>query len=195
MLYKKRNNEDDFKWFVPPIDQRIEITKRAHLLGHFGVASNIKALQKERYFWPKMEQDVDFVIDNALDANWIFDRVAIDCLLGLSKTQEGYKGVEYLKKNPFTMPIKSKTAEEIASYIFQFICLFGPQIHTDQDKEFLNKTVERLTTMIGDEQRITSSYHPQTNGLVERFNQNLIKSFKKHADNNTNHWDKFLLWV
>ena len=38
----------------------------------------------------------------------------------------------------------------------------------DQRKEFVNEVSENLHEMTGIEQRITSAYHPQFNGLCER---------------------------
>ena len=38
----------------------------------------------------------------------------------------------------------------------------------DQGKEFVNAVSKNLHEMTGTEQRITSSYHPQSNGLCER---------------------------
>ena len=40
----------------------------------------------------------------------------------------------------------------------------------DQGREFCNKVSENLFNLIGTSQRITSAYHPQANGLVERAN-------------------------
>ena len=38
----------------------------------------------------------------------------------------------------------------------------------------------------------TSSYHPQTNGLVERANSTLIKSFRVYCDKDQNNWPQKL---
>ena len=40
--------------------------------------------------------------------------------------------------------------------------------------------------------RISSAYHPQTNGLVERFNQTLEKSLVKVVNSNQCNWDETL---
>ena len=40
------------------------------------------------------------------------------------------------------------------------------------------------------EHRISSAYHPQTNGMVERFNQTLQRSLVKFVNDNQNDWDE-----
>ena len=42
------------------------------------------------------------------------------------------------------------------------------------------------------EHRISSAYHPQTNGLVERFNQTLQRSLVKVVNENQTDWDEKL---
>ena len=55
----------------------------------------------------------------------IFERFGADLILGLPETQEGYIGIllitEYLTKFPHGFPIKSKTAQEIAEKLFEYI--------------------------------------------------------------------------
>ena len=38
----------------------------------------------------------------------------------------------------------------------------------------------------------TSSYHPQTDGLTERFNRTLINIISKYVDRNQDDWDNHL---
>jgi hypothetical protein len=65
----------------------------------------------------------------ALPVTGIFDRIGMDLLLGLKETNEGYIGIlvitEYLSKYPYAVPITSKSAEEIARRLFEYISLFG----------------------------------------------------------------------
>ena len=209
---------DSFNLIVPRKEERNMLILNAHLLGHFQILTTVNRL-KEKYYWKTMKDDVKKVIDNcmtcirhqkvpeihqpaqALAITGIFDRVGIDLVLGLPETSSGYNGIlvitEYLTKYPYAVPIRSKTADEIAEKLFIYISLFGPpkQILSDQGKEFVNKIVKNLTKVTGVEHRITSPYHPQTNGMTERLNQTLIQSLKKHAEVEPTGWDKWLPFV
>ena len=132
---------------VPSKKDRYEIINLEHRLGHFQTDTVLTSLQK-RFYWPKMKDDIRCIINkcstcnrhnkvkvwehpaNAIEPTGIFDRIGIDLVLGLPETKEGYKGIlvitEYLSKYPYAVPIKSKTAVEIAENLFQYISLFGP---------------------------------------------------------------------
>ena len=43
----------------------------------------------------------------------------------------------------------------------------------DQGREFVNEVADELHSMTGTQQRQTSAYHPQSNGLVERQNHTI----------------------
>jgi transposase InsO family protein len=126
------------------------------------------------------------------------ERIGIDLAFGLPETDEGYHGVlvitEFLSKYPFAVPIKSKLAAEIAEHLFNFISLFGPPelMLSDRGKEFINQLVDELLNQIGIEHVVTSSYHPRTDGLTEKYNQTLLRALRKHADDNPTTWPKWL---
>ena len=84
---------------VPKPDERIDLIKKAHLLGHFQTDSTLKRLQDE-YNWKNMRDDVEKVVKScidccrnhktitvdhgakALEISSIFQRVGIDLTLG-----------------------------------------------------------------------------------------------------------------
>ena len=51
-----------------------------------------------------------------------------------------------------------------------------------QGKEFVNEVSENLHEMAGTEQRITSAYHPQSNGLYKRQNHTIKDSLVKDLE-------------
>ena len=193
LWYIKSHNKADTYKKVPKAADRMDIATKAHLLGHFQVESTLSRL-KEEYHWKNMLRDVERVVSQceecrkdhrvvpmehpakALNVNGIFDRVGMDLTFGLPVTKEGFNGLlvitEYLTKYPYAVPIKSKTAEEIAEKLLVYISLFGPPktILSDQGTEFNNAVVDKLVKATGVERRITSAYHPRTNGQTERFN-------------------------
>ena len=65
-------------------------------------------------------------------------------------------------------------------------------IISDQGREFVNAVNKRLFAMTNTDHRISSAYHPQTNGLVERFNQTLQRSLLKVVNENQTDWDEKL---
>lgn len=105
---------------------------------------------------------------------------------------DGFKyvaiAVDYLSKYSLAKPLKDKSAESVADFIFEWICLFGcPEVQiNDQGKEFCNAVLEELNARTGIEQRVTAAYHPQTNGLVENFNgtvkDGLLKVLEEHIE-------------
>ena len=56
----------------------------------------------------------------------------------------------------------------------------------------MNEVSKYIFTMTKTKHRISSSYHPQTNALVERFNQTLQRSMVKFVNESKNNWDEKL---
>ena len=63
-------------------------------------------------------------------------------------------------------------------------------IITDQGREFVNSLSAQLYQKTNTQHRITSAYHPQTNGLTERFNQTLSRCLAKTVNDNQDNWDE-----
>ena len=65
-------------------------------------------------------------------------------------------------------------------------------IITDQGKEFTNELVEELTERLQTEHRVTSAYHPQSNGQRERDNRTLKDCLTKVVNDHGNDWDTYI---
>lgn len=63
---------------------------------------------------------------------------------------------------------------------------------SDQGREFVNQIEAELFRLSGIEHRITTAYHPQTNGLTERFNQTLQTALLKVVNDTQSDWDYHL---
>ena len=56
----------------------------------------------------------------------------------------------------------------------------------------MNEVNKNLFRRFKTEHRISTAYHPQTNGLVERFNQTLQRSLVKLVNKNQDDWDEYI---
>lgn len=63
---------------------------------------------------------------------------------------------------------------------------------SDQGREFINHLNDELQALLGTEHRMTSAYHPQSNGLVEKFNHTIQSCLLKIVNNHQNDWDDHL---
>ena len=80
------------------------------------------------------------------------------------------------------------------SVIVYFIHRFGcpKTIISDQGREFVNSVNAELQTLLGTEHRMTSAYHPQSNGLAEKFNHTIQSCLLKVVNDHHNNWDVYL---
>ena len=98
---------------------------------------------------------------------------------------------DYFSKWPEAKAIPTKEARHVAEFLYTLFMRHGfcPCVISDQGREFCNQITDCLFELTGTEHRVTSAYHPQSNGLVERFNQTLIV---KKAHDNQHQWDQHI---
>ncbi|HVH96631.1 MAG TPA: DDE-type integrase/transposase/recombinase, partial [Bacillus sp. (in: firmicutes)] len=127
-----------------------------------------------------------------------FYQIGIDFVGPLPQTKTGNKyiivAVDYLTKWPEARAVPRATAEETTKFIYEeIICRHGcPQkILTDRGTHFKNQLVEALTKQFEIQHLLSTPYHPQTNGLVERFNRTLCESLAK-LSKQKEEWDQYI---
>ena len=118
-------------------------------------------------------------------------------ICSLIRTPEGFVGivvaVDYFTKWVEAQPIMDKSSVTIAEFIYGLICRHGcSRIQINhQGREFVNTLAEELFKMTGVKQIITSAYHPQSNGLVERNNRTIQNSMLKILKGENEKWPSF----
>ena len=65
-------------------------------------------------------------------------------------------------------------------------------IHSDQGREFENKVMQELCLLCGAHNTRTTPYHPESDGLVERFNRTWLMMLAMFAGENKDDWDDLL---
>ena len=71
---------------------------------------------------------------------------------------------------------------------------YGPPrtMRSDRGGQFVSKIVAKINDIFGVAQRHTSSYHPQADGLVERFNKTLESMIASYVGEFQRDWDVYL---
>ena len=69
------------------------------------------------------------------------------------------------------------------------------QLLSDHERAFFSKLLQEIGMLLGFHKVNTTAYHPQTDGLVERFNRTLIDKPAKTAEQNDMNWDEKLPFV
>ena len=166
--------------------------------GHLGRDKTLDKLIQSGFWWPNMNVDVRKYVATCTQCqkgstrfakvaaelhtipvpNKVWHQVGVD-LCSLKVTPDGFVGIcvvaDYFSKWVEAKPIKSKSSVEVATFLYELICCYGcPSIQiNDQGREFCNKVCDKLFELTGTKQRVTSAYHPQSNGLVERANHTI----------------------
>ena len=73
--------------------------------------------------------------------------------------------------------MKNKCADTVANLLVEYIILrFGMPlvIHSDQGREFENGLMKLLCTLLGCTKTRTTTYHPESDSMIERFNRTCL---------------------
>ena len=188
-----------------------ETVESVAMSGHRGRDSTYQKVS-ERFYWHGMVDDVKNYIRTCqkcqkqgkiikkispelqsihVDSN-VMQQVGVDiCNL---PEMNGYKHlivmIDYFSKWSEAKPVQDKTAPTVARFLYEMICRHGcfkTQI-SDQGREFVNQVSDALLELTGTDQRVTSAYHPQANGLCERQNRTIKDTLIKVLEENPAKW-------
>ena len=122
----------------------------------------------------------------------------MDLIGPLDQSAQGYHFVlvlvDYATRYPEAVPLRDVSAKSAAQALFQVISRVGipKEILTDQGTSFMSRTIRELYELLGVHSIRTSVYHPQTDGLVQRFNKKLKNMIRKFVQEDSRNWDKWL---
>uniref|UniRef100_A0A2S2NRW3 RNA-directed DNA polymerase n=1 Tax=Schizaphis graminum TaxID=13262 RepID=A0A2S2NRW3_SCHGA len=189
------------------------------LSSHRGRDATLHILN-QRYYWPSMTLDTKKYIKECNICQrvnpatlkvmpelhpvpvpkMVFKQIGID-LITLPEVN-GYRyaavAIDYFSKWCEARPLSDKRATTVAHFIYdEIICRHGcPKIEiSDQGREFCNSICDELFKLTGTIHKVTSPYHPQANGLVERFNRTIKNYLLKIHNENKIEWPNVLQGV
>ncbi|XP_028437739.1 uncharacterized protein LOC114558153 [Perca flavescens] len=130
-----------------------------------------------------------------------FERLGMDIVGPVERSKAGNRYMlvitDYATKYPEVFPLKSIKAKAVAFCLVQFFARVGfPwEILTDQGTNFMSLLLKQVYQLLGIRSLRTTPYHPQTDGLTERFNQTLKQMLRKFVNNSGTDWDQWLPYL
>ena len=187
-----------------PASFRKSVFNALHNLSHPGIRATQK-LCTERFVWKGINRDVRSWTKSCLQCQRCkvhrhtkaplgtfstpdarFDHVHID-LVGPLPPSEGYTYlltcIDRYTRWPEAIPLSDITADTVArNFITHWIARFGAPstITTDRGRQFESHLFRALTDLLSTTRIRTTSYHPASNGLVERLHRQLKAAIKTH---------------
>jgi hypothetical protein len=126
--------------------------------------------------------------------------VTFDFIVKLSKTSRGNDSIcvfidKVTKLVHFVACKEEVSAKEFAElYIDHVFCLHGlsREFITDRDPRFTSAFTQEVTVLLGTKTVMSSSFHPQTDGQMERVNQTLETYLRHFVSVGLNNWNTLL---
>ncbi|UYV65536.1 hypothetical protein LAZ67_3004622 [Cordylochernes scorpioides] len=170
-----------------PEEFRMNVYTSIHGLSHPGIKTTVREVTS-RYIWLNINKDI---------RNWT--KGCINCqkskITRLTKTEYGEFGKPDERKNLLPDPIDRftnwvevlplediKADTIIKSFYKEWISRYGTPCHliTDRGMQFMPQKLKEFAKMCGIQLKHTTSYHPQSNGKIERFHRTLKTAISSH---------------
>ena len=181
--------------------------------GHLGSDKTLERLRQEAY-WVGMARDVNQhcrectkcqqaklpapqkapLTNVPIGRPW--QMVAVDILeVPLSFNNNRYLLVvqDYFTKWADAIPIPDQLAARITAELVRLFSIYGPPdiLHSDQGRNFESTVLAETLQAFGVTKSRTTAYHPQCDGMVERFNRSLLQLLRAYVDKEHD-WERYL---
>ena len=182
--------------------------------GHLGAKKTLEKV-RSRFYWPGQRQYVHnwcsrcylcatrkspakarAPLQVTSSVSRPFQRLAMDISGPLPETRNGNRYIlvigDYFTKWKEAFAMKDMEATTIARLLVnEVICRFGvpDSIHTDQGRNFESTLIQEICKLLEIKKTRTTPYHPQSDGLIERFNRTLLNMLSMAVVDEEHSWD------
>ncbi|XP_077940891.1 uncharacterized protein LOC144385036 isoform X6 [Gasterosteus aculeatus] len=217
-----KKNDEVHEQLLVPQSYRATVLHLAHthpLGAHLGVEKTKERIL-QRFFWPGVHKEIENFCRSCPECQQVapkptyrnpliplpiidtpFERIGLDIVGPLPKSARGHQYIlvilDYATRYPEAIPLRKATARHIANELFLLSTSLGipKEILTDQGTPFMSRVMKELCALLKIKQLRTSVYHPQTDGLVERFNKTLKSMLRKAVGEDGRNWDHLLPYL
>ncbi|XP_058776313.1 uncharacterized protein LOC131650626 [Vicia villosa] len=206
------------------IESILKFSHASQVGGHFGPQRTARKVLDSGFYWPTIFKDAFEIYRTCKECQIagtnitrksempqqpmlfceVFDVWGID-FMGPFPVSFGFLyillAVDYVSKWVEAIPTRTNDSKVVAEFVRSNIfCRFGiPRaIISDQGTHFCNRTMEALLRKYGVVHRVSTAYHPQTNGQAEISNREIKQVLEKMVQPNRKDWSRRLedaLWA
>ncbi len=223
LLYCVTQRRGEEKWLLvvprPKTETVLELAHSHPMAGHLGPANTAQRI-RDRFHWPGLEAEVKRFCQACPTCQVMsprkpppspliplpiievpFERIGMDLVGPLPKSARGHEHilviVDYATRYPEAIPLRKAMAKAIAQELFLLSSRVGipAEILTDQGTPFMSRLMADLCRLLRVKQLRTTVYHPETDGLVERFNQTLKQMLRRVVAEDKRDWDLMIPYV
>ena len=212
---KKGKQQEECEQLVLPSSYRTPVLETAHqipMAGHMGRKKTLSRILR-RFFWPGVYNEVAELCRRCPECQRVarhqhcksplmplpvvgkpFEKIAMDLVGPLPRSKAGYRYLlvimDYCTRYPEAIPLKKiDSSVDALMGVFSRVG-FPNEILTDCGANFVSKVMQDFYQLLKIKSIKTSPYHPQTDGMVERFNSTLKSMLRKVMQKFDNQWDK-----
>ena len=217
----KDKDGNEYSRVVVPKNMRNKVLSFGHdhpMAGHLGQKKTMERIRSE-FWWPGFGGDVKryclscdacqrctpkgrtkkVPLGTVPTVNPAFKKVAVDIVGPIKPMSESKKQyilvmVDYCTRYPEAIALKDIKAETVANALWEFWTRLGipDVVLTDQGRQFTSNLMKEVNEFLQIEHKMTCPFSPQTNGLVEKFNDTLKQMIKRLAIEQPKKWDTFI---
>lgn len=185
--------------------------------GHLGHEKTFNRV-KERFYWPGYWNDTrDWCLAchqcstrkspthprraplGTIQAGYPMQIMAVDLLgpLPESPQKNSYVMVvgDYFSKWMEAIPLPNQEASTVANHLIDEVFMrysVPEQLHSDQGRQFESQLIAEVCKLLHIKKTRTTPYHPQCDGMVERFNRTLLNMLATHCKDQPWDWEQHI---
>ncbi|KAL5479651.1 hypothetical protein EMCRGX_G023202 [Ephydatia muelleri] len=164
--------------------QALSMCHDSQAAGHQGTHKTLERIRREAY-WANMAQNVGQALQGVCHMPEVQAANASEVTthkhpywMTMADDCDRHPGSAYAR------PLPDQTAIRVTAEQVKLFCTYGiPEIvHSDQGRNFESSIIQSTLDAFGVQKSHTTPYHPQGDGMVERFNRSLLQLLQTYVE-------------